>query len=375
MRKLILPLLLSSALTVSCSQAPAGFKAYGVQKGAGSTGIHTVLQGDTVYTIAENYQLPMREIITLNDIQAPYVLKTGFRMKLPPPNEYQAREGDSIFTISKLYEVSPNRLAELNNLKPPYKIQRGQVLRLPTPTLKQEAMMRENLARQERDAPTVQTARLGSIERENLDAPATQNSSAAGNVDMPPQPQANGGISRTNVEKAVLTPDTARDGGTDAVTPGRKPEAKNAPVKLEEASTTTRANIPTTTPKLSGQGKYMRPVSGRVISSFGPKADGLHNDGINIKAARGTPVRSAENGVVVYAGDDLAGYGNLILIRHQGKIMTAYAHLDKMLVEKGATVERGQSIGTVGSTGQVESPQLHFEVRKGSTPINPDNYL
>jgi len=372
MRKLILPLLLSSALTASCSQAPSSVQTYGVSKGAGSTGIHTVLAGDTVYTIAENYQLPMREIITLNGIEAPYRLNTGFRMKLPPPNEYQVREGDSIFTISKMYEVSPNRLAELNDLKPPYRVQAGQILRLPTPTLKQEAIARENLARQEREAPTVRSARLGSIERESLDRPQSNNVPAP--VERSTVPQASSssstsgaakdGISRTNqgaVEKAV-------------VTPSRKPTLNNAPAKVEKASTATRAKIPNTTPKLSGQGKYMRPVSGRVVSSFGPKAGGLHNDGINIKAARGTPVRAAENGVVVYAGDDLAGYGNLILIRHQGKIMTAYAHLDKMLLKKGATVERGQSIGTVGSTGQVNTPQLHFEVRKGSTPINPDKY-
>jgi len=129
------------------------------------------------------------------------------------------------------------------------------------------------------------------------------------------------------------------------------------------------------TPQLSGNGQFMRPVSGRVISSFGPKDGGLHNDGINIKAARGTPVRAAENGVVVYAGDDLEGYGNLILVRHQGNKMTAYAHLDKMLAQKGATVQRGESIGTVGSTGAVDTPQLHFEIREGSTPLNPDRYL
>lgn len=119
----------------------------------------------------------------------------------------------------------------------------------------------------------------------------------------------------------------------------------------------------------------MRPVNGRIISQFGPKKDGLYNDGINIKAVRGSAVRSAENGIVVYTGDDLEGYGNLVLIRHENRMMSAYAHLDKTLIKRGAKVARGQSIGTVGSTGQVDSPQLHFELRKGSNPLNPMKYL
>ncbi len=358
MNKFLISILASTILISGCSQDPSSFKTYGVTKGAGSTGVHTVLAGDTIYKIAQNYQLPMREIITLNNIEAPYVLNTGFRMKLPPPNEYRVRNNDSIFSISKLYEVSPNRLVELNKLQPPYKLTRGQVLRLPTPTLKQEAMAREDLARQERQSPTQTSARVGAIERENLGTSSrTILDSDNGN---PPQPKP-----RRNVEQAVLVPEAEIDNPP-------QPEARK---NVEKASVATRAKIPTTTPKASGGGKYMRPVSGRVISSYGPKADGLHNDGINIKAARGTPVRAAENGVVVYAGNELAGYGNLILVRHEGKIMTAYAHLDKMLVKRGATIERGQSIGTVGSTGQVDTPQLHFEVRKGSTPVDPDKYL
>jgi len=119
----------------------------------------------------------------------------------------------------------------------------------------------------------------------------------------------------------------------------------------------------------------MRPVDGKIISNFGPKQGGLHNDGINIRAPKGTPVRAAQNGVVVYSGNDLEGYGNLILVRHQNNMMSAYAHLDKTLIKRGDTVKQGQSIGTVGSTGQVNTPQLHFEIRKGTKALNPVKYL
>ncbi|MGE4312678.1 MAG: murein hydrolase activator EnvC [Pseudobdellovibrionaceae bacterium] len=119
----------------------------------------------------------------------------------------------------------------------------------------------------------------------------------------------------------------------------------------------------------------VRPVQGNIASGFGPKADTLQNDGINIVAVRGAPVRAAENGVVIYAGEDLASYGKLILVKHEGGLVTAYAHQDKFLVTKGQVVNRGQTIGTVGSSGNVQTPQLHFEVRKGSKPVNPTTYL
>lgn len=312
------------SLTACGAQNPAPMNAYGVSKGAGSVGVHTVLPGDTVYEIAKNYQLPMREIITLNNIQAPYVLNTGFRMKLPPPNEHQVREGDSVYSIARMYETSVNRLVQLNDLRAPYTLRQGQKLRLPTPTMKaqvQQAVFQPEPAERASVAP---------VERESV-APTSD-----------------------GTNNSIVTPET-------------KPQVQQA--------STARAKIPDTTPKLSGNGRFMKPVNGDIISSFGPKADGLHNDGINIRAVRGTAVRAAENGVVVYTGDDLESYGNLILVRHDGGLMSAYAHLDKTLVTRGMKVTRGQSIGTVGSTGQVDTPQLHFEIRKGSTPLNPTKYL
>jgi len=112
-------------------------------------------------------------------------------------------------------------------------------------------------------------------------------------------------------------------------------------------------------------------VNGKIISSFGAKKGGLHNDGINIAAARGAPVRAAENGIVAYAGNELRGFGNLLLIKHADGWTSAYAHNDKLLVRRGDQVRRGQIIARVGSTGSVTSPQLHFELREGSEAIDP----
>jgi len=117
------------------------------------------------------------------------------------------------------------------------------------------------------------------------------------------------------------------------------------------------------------------PVRGRVIAAFGPKPNGVQNDGINLAVPEGTPIKAAEDGVVAYAGSELKGYGNLVLVRHPNGFVTAYAHASDILVKRGETVKRGQVIAHAGQTGSVTSPQLHFEIRKGATPVDPSQYL
>jgi murein DD-endopeptidase MepM/ murein hydrolase activator NlpD len=117
------------------------------------------------------------------------------------------------------------------------------------------------------------------------------------------------------------------------------------------------------------------PVRGRVIVAFGPKPNGVQNDGINLAVPEGTPIKAAEDGVVAYAGSELKGYGNLVLVRHTNGFVTAYAHASDILVKRGEAVKRGQVIAHAGQTGNVTSPQLHFEIRKGATPVDPSQYL
>ncbi|OFW80652.1 MAG: hypothetical protein A2887_00640 [Alphaproteobacteria bacterium RIFCSPLOWO2_01_FULL_40_26] len=117
------------------------------------------------------------------------------------------------------------------------------------------------------------------------------------------------------------------------------------------------------------------PVYGKVISKFGPKSGGLYNDGINISAKEGEVVKSSEDGVVAYVGNELKGYGNLIIVKHSGGWITAYAHLKDTTVSRGQRVKKGQKIATIGATGNVQSPQLYFGLRKGRDAVNPENYL
>jgi len=136
--------------------------------------------------------------------------------------------------------------------------------------------------------------------------------------------------------------------------------------------------VPVTPPVASPddtEQRFLWPVEGRVISSFGDNPNGGRNDGINISVPRGTPVRAADDGEVSYVGNELKGYGNLILIRHDNGFVTAYAHTDGVQVKRGEHVERGQIIATVGDTGNVSQPQLHFELRHGTQPVDPTPYL
>jgi murein DD-endopeptidase MepM/ murein hydrolase activator NlpD len=117
------------------------------------------------------------------------------------------------------------------------------------------------------------------------------------------------------------------------------------------------------------------PVRGRVIAGFGPKPNGLQNDGINLAVPEGTPIKAADDGVIAYAGNELKGYGNLVQVRHSNGFVTAYAHASEIMVKRGDMVKRGQVIAKSGQTGSVTSPQLHFEIRKGATPVDPSQYL
>lgn len=128
-------------------------------------------------------------------------------------------------------------------------------------------------------------------------------------------------------------------------------------------------------PNSTGIDQFRWPVQGRVINRYGEKVDGRRNDGVNISVPRGTPVKAAENGVVIYAGDGLKEFGNTVLVKHDNGLVTVYGHADKLSVKKGDDVRRGQVIAQSGMSGDTEIPQLHFEVRKNSTPVDPIKYL
>jgi murein DD-endopeptidase MepM/ murein hydrolase activator NlpD len=267
---------------------------------------------------------------------------------------HTVESGDTLWTLSKRYKLSMQDLIYVNELSPPYALNVTDRLNLPPPN-------RYNVRPGDSLYIISQTfdVSMSELARQNdLKAPFTIHS---GDVLRVPSV-------RPNSVTPGAKPGQAQSGDDHNIVVRRKPNiSKSTQEKVRRIAT---KNVPK-----RASSKFLKPVQGDVISGYGPKKGGLHNNGINIKAPRGAPVRAAENGVVVYADNQLEGYGNLVLVRHDDRWMTAYAHLDKTLIKKGQTIMRGETLGTVGSSGSVQSPQLHFELRRGTEAINPKIYL
>jgi murein DD-endopeptidase MepM/ murein hydrolase activator NlpD len=323
-----------------------------------SGAIHKVQPGDSVFSLAERYRVPLRSLIDINRLQPPYRLIPGQQLFIPKPREHRVAQGDTVYGISRRYRVDMSALVKLNQIVPPYTIQVGQILRVPAPIENEGTVV----------AATPAEA-----------AGAALPSSPADTVPQPPQPSAGPGAGRVGVEAEQL-------GATEpAVPPPADPNLPAAPLPSPSVAAGSAVSqvIPPSkpaTPVVAGvvpeplpraSSRFLWPVTGKVVSSFGAKKGGLHNDGINIAAPRGAPVRAAENGIVAYAGNELRGFGNLLLIKHADGWTSAYAHNDRLLVRRGDQVRRGQIIARVGSTGSVTSPQLHFELREGSEAVDP----
>lgn len=267
---------------------------------------------------------------------------------------HTVRQGDTLYSISRDYDVSVSELTQSNSLSSPDRIRVGQTLTIP------------GQARLAAKPAPVKVASSGQFANDAAPiavVPTTRPASNAADSGMPqPKPVRVATLTapRPMVPEAPKVQTAPQAQKTAMVTPA-KPAAPQSP--------------PTTTvlPEPDGlaAGKFRWPVRGRIVSEFGSRPGGVQNDGINIAVPEGTSVKAAENGVVAYVGNELKGYGNLVLIRHDEDWVTAYAHNSEVLVQRGDKVQRGQIIAKAGKTGNVNQPQLHFEIRKGSRPVDP----
>jgi murein DD-endopeptidase MepM/ murein hydrolase activator NlpD len=158
---------------------------------------------------------------------------------------------------------------------------------------------------------------------------------------------------------------------TPAPAAAEKPSAQTSSLTDVEK----KSDVNVAAPSATGIGKYRWPVTGAVIASYGQNVEGSRNDGINISVPEGTPIKAAENGVVIYAGNGLKQLGNTVLVRHDDGKVTVYGHAANISVTRGQKVQRGQTIATSGMSGDAKRPQVHFEVRKDATPVNPMTFL
>ena len=306
----------------------------------------TIIVGtsDTLETLSRRYNVSSAAILQANGYKGPRVLSPGQQLIIPhpaavvaapalvapaskpiavasaAPSIHVVNHGDTLLSIARRNHIPVTDLARANGIEPTAKLQLGRKLTVPG-------------AKAAAAAPVAQPAVIA--------------------MAQPVAPVAQPAI------KAV--PDTQQKARLAQAAPSADDIAAETPAKAADAT----GALPT----------FRWPVRGKVITSYGAKTNGKSNDGINLAVPEGTPVKAAEDGVVAYSGNELKGYGNLVLVRHSNGYVTAYAHASELLVKRGDTIKRGQIIAKSGQSGEVGSPQLHFEIRKGSSPVDPLQFL
>ncbi|MBI1777523.1 MAG: peptidoglycan DD-metalloendopeptidase family protein [Proteobacteria bacterium] len=378
-----------------------------------SSGNLIVRPGDTLYRIAQREGVPARALIDANGLTPPYVLQPGRALRRPEQRFYTVQPGDTLTLIARRFGVDMSTLVQVNGLTRPFAIQSGQKLALPAPVEGAPQQAAQPGARPMPEqralavmAPSIPPAAAGpvsnatesaapktGIEAVALAPPAgapppgampsalpekSQATPAAAVMPTvpllaPTAPSATPHAPAVSQAGAGATEEPVSSAGT-AAKPGRS-GAATPEVAALSGPTRRIARGPVPEPPPRGGRAFLWPVRGTVLSNFGPQPGGLHNDGMNIAAPAGTSVRAADNGVVAYAGNELRGFGNLLLIKHAGGWVSAYAHNDKLLVHRGEEVKRGQVIARVGSTGSVTQPQVHFQLRRGQHAVDPRPYL
>lgn len=366
-----------------------------------------VRPGDTLYSLSRRHNVSVNDMMAANGLSSPN-LKPGQQLHLPsgtrasratetarPPREhyetaapeagpvaeapsdwtgsYTVRSGDSLYAVARQNNVKLAELQRYNGISDVRKVKPGTVLKVPG-----HGGSAGGGAVAERVPPVA--------EKNVAEAPYT-----------PPayEPPAKEAPSRPVAETPAPTPGAVRLGevtNSEATSQSSTPQQltmlngappPSAPVQGERMAKAETPGAATDAVSPSGSqnagsvaGARLRwPVAGKVIGGFGPRPDGTHNDGVNLAAPMGTDIHAAEGGVVAYAGDELKGYGNLVLIRHDNGWVTAYAHADEILVKRGDRIKRGQVIAKAGRTGQVDQPQVHFELRQGQKPVDPTPFM
>ena len=305
---------------------------------AGGTAI-TVGQGDTASALSNRYGVPQDALLKVNGLSSASQIKPGSRLTIPvysiSNNEPAARTAPLAHVLTAPASTPERKPAREAHAAKPEPVKTAKA---PEPTKAKQA----ELAKQQAKAKALEAAKLKAAqakpERKVAEKPAE-----------PVKPQ-----KTAKVEKPV------------AEQP-RRQQVDATPTNTVQPA----AEVKAAAPAADDKPEFRWPARGRIIQGF--KAGG--NDGINIAVPEGTSVKAAESGVVAYAGSELKGYGNLVLIRHPNGYVSAYANNGELNVKRGETVKRGQTIAKSGQSGNVATPQLHFELRKGSTPVDPSNYL
>ncbi len=276
---------------------------------------YVVRPGDTLRGVADRSGASLDAIARANDLEIPYTIRTGQRLTIPAGRYHQVRRGETGIAIARAYGVEWSRIVAANALVEPYVLRADQRIVIPG------------------DPGT---------------NPNRADRAAAFRLDI----------------DDILT------GGEPALASNQAPAKPTATPKRVLPS-----NAVVTAPVRLASGGFLWPVDGRVVKRFGSGASGERNDGIKIAVPLATPVHAAADGVVAYVGDGIAALGGLVIVKHGGGWTSIYGHASKLLVQRGQAVKRGQTIALSGDTGFADRPEVHFELRKGRTPVDPTSQL
>lgn len=371
---------------------------------AGSGDVIEVRPGDTLYALSRRHGVSVDDLMRANGLTSSN-LRPGQRLALPSgasgaphvaaaapvqpmaesyaqaPSDwtgsYTVQPGDSLYAIARQNGVSLAELERYNGIADSRRVKPGTVLRLPggagaSTQVAEAPPAYEPPPAHQAPPRTIETRPVQTEEHRPMPMSEQQRAEArnpTGTVRL-------GDQRPSSAQQPTLLngSDTGSDNGATA-------QEESAPQRVARAETpgsasdAVSASTAQSSGSVAGSSKLRWPVVGKVVGGFGPRPDGTHNDGVNLAAPMGTDVHAAESGVVAYAGDELKGYGNLVLIRHDNGWVTAYAHADEILVKRGDRIRRGQVIAKVGRTGQVDQPQLHFELRQGQKPVDPSPFM
>ncbi|MEF0938968.1 LysM peptidoglycan-binding domain-containing M23 family metallopeptidase [Rhizobium sp. BR 362] len=285
---------------------------------------------------------------------------------------YVVKPGDSLARIAKNAGVSVDALKQANHIQSGGGVRIGQTLKLPHGAVAEAEPVRPDPVKTASIEPQKSAVKSVAV-------PAMEPKHAAAEPTVKP-------AAKTAAAKTVPATKTAATEPAAKAAPkaaaaatesdAAKPQAVAAAAPTQSVSdAAAKADVQADAPEATGIGKYRWPVRGAVIAGYGSNVNGSRNDGIDISVPEGTPIKAAENGVVIYAGNGLKELGNTVLVRHDDGTVTVYGHADALSVARGQKVQRGQTLATSGMSGDVKQPQLHFEVRKNSAPVNPMTFL
>jgi murein DD-endopeptidase MepM/ murein hydrolase activator NlpD len=283
---------------------------------------YVVRKGDHLDAIARDLETTRATLLEANHLKSPDALRPGQHLKVPVEKAYVAAPGDTVAAVARRFDISAADLADLNAISESHRLRAGEELALPS-------------SFHDRGPVTLPPAR---------------------SYARYPPPTAS--YSRYAPPGGGYTPSPWTSSA------GARPAAPYPSVATVSPPTRTDSQV-----MAAGKGRFVWPVRGEILSAFGVQDVDRRNDGVDIRSPTGTAVHAAAAGEVVYAGDQVPGFGNLVLVKHADGWVTAYAHLARVDVKMRDNVSQDQEIGQVGQTGGVSEPQLHFEVRYAATPI------